>query len=749
MNKLISQFKLPLFLGIFILITSPFYAQEIVFSESPEDYQLYARDSSGKASVLFNGTVKGKPGFKVFTLKVYQDGTLYDTQKDTLKGNKISVSTKIHSGLHEFKFEFYIKKNNVDSLYFTADHVVCGDAYIITGQSNSHASSNLSTYSNPYCRSFGVKTGYESYKEEDEKVRWGLATGNLQGLNGVGGWFSKNPLGVGVWGMELMRFIVEKHQVPVCIINGGSGSSSIEQNMLYPEQSSLETSFGRLAYRVNEAGLKDKIKAIFWHQGESNSVKRESYEAYASNFEILLNDWKRVYTGLEEVYLFQLHQGCGRSKESYGSEIREVQNQIANKYEMVHIMSTMGVPGHDGCHFSYEGYLEFAKRIFPLVSRDFYGEKSDKAITPPKLLNTYYESPKQIRLTFDQPIFTELEKDVKGIKRFLKDQFFFSNTLNEDHVLVKVERLEHHENAVILFLEATSKFKYVSYLPSKYYEQTTDVYNGPWLFGSENNIGALSFHQQPISSSKDLVSNKQSTWNGYKMIDSTLNGANFKVVFPKKQNKNKDWIWRARFWGHEPQTDLALLEQGFHLAYIDVAGLFGSEQAIAVWDGFYEYVTKTYRLNPKVVLEGMSRGGLIIFNWGNRNAEKVACIYADAPVCDFKSWPAGKGSGEGSAKAWAGCLNTYGFSEEVALQFNGNPVNHMERIASFKVPILSVVGDVDVVVPVSENTALLQKRLISLGWDLSIIHKPEVGHHPHSLKDPKLIVDFILKHTGN
>jgi len=32
---------------------------------------------------------------------------------------------------------------------------------------------------------------------------------------------------------------------------------------------------------------------------------------------------------------------------------------------------------------------------------------------------------------------------------------------------------------------------------------------------------------------------------------------------------------------------------------------------------------------------------------------------------------------------------------------------------------------------------------------MKVLHKPGVGHHPHSLKDPKSIVDFILIHTGN
>lgn len=247
----------------------------------------------------------------------------------------------------------------------------------------------------------------------------------------------------------------------------------------------------------------------------------------------------------------------------------------------------------------------------------------------------------------------------------------------------------------------------------------------------------------------DKVKGKKNVFlaHGYEMLDSTLHGIPFKLVFPKKANEQRNWIWRARFWGHQPQTDLALLKKGFHVAYIDVAGLFGNEEAISRWDKFYEFLTKEYHLNDKVVLEGMSRGGLVVFNWANRNADKVACIYADAPVCDFKSWPAGKGSGKGAPNQWKTCLHRYGLSEVIALKYNGNPVDHLEYLASHKVPILSVVGETDEVVPVSENTALLEKRLKTLGWKMTIINKPGVGHHPHSLEDPKPIVDFILKHS--
>ena len=35
-----------------------------------------------------------------------------------------------------------------------------------------------------------------------------------------------------------------------------------------------------------------------------------------------------------------------------------------------------------------------------------------------------------------------------------------------------------------------------------------------------------------------------------------------------------------------------------------------------------------------------------------------------------------------------------------------------------------------------------------MGGTFKVIHKEKVGHHPHSLKDPAPLVDFVLKHTA-
>ena len=59
-----------------------------------------------------------------------------------------------------------------------------------------------------------------------------------------------------------------------------------------------------------------------------------------------------------------------------------------------------------------------------------------------------------------------------------------------------------------------------------------------------------------------------------------------------------------------------------------------------------------------------------------------------------------------------------------------------------------MVGDADSVVPVAENTAPFEAAMRRHGGNIQVIHKPGVGHHPHSLTDPGPIVRFILRATG-
>ncbi|MFA7005767.1 MAG: alpha/beta fold hydrolase [Verrucomicrobiia bacterium] len=240
---------------------------------------------------------------------------------------------------------------------------------------------------------------------------------------------------------------------------------------------------------------------------------------------------------------------------------------------------------------------------------------------------------------------------------------------------------------------------------------------------------------------------KKSLWNDCDRYDFVVDGRAGFVVAPKTAAPGKPWAWRTEFFGHEPQGDIALLGKGFHVAYYKVSDMYGAPQAIEWMRKFQDYVERQFGLAPRAVLEGFSRGGLYAFNYAATHPDKVAALYLDAPVLDIRSWPGGKGKGAGSKNCWEQCLRLFNLTEETAKNFKSSPLERIEPVAKAKIPILSVCGETDKVVPFDENTAILAKRYRELGGEIEVICKPNCDHHPHSLKDPTRIVNFILRHT--
>ena len=241
----------------------------------------------------------------------------------------------------------------------------------------------------------------------------------------------------------------------------------------------------------------------------------------------------------------------------------------------------------------------------------------------------------------------------------------------------------------------------------------------------------------------------KSQWNGYDRYDFEVGGKKALVVVPKTAAPGKPWVWHGEFFGHKPAPDVALLGRGFHIVYLSVPDMLGGPEAVRHWNTLHKELTEKYGLSKKVSLVGLSRGGLYCYNWAAANPDKVACIYGDAPVCDFKSWPGGKGKGKGSPRDWNLVLERWSFKDDAeALASKVNPVDNLEPLAKAGVPLLHVYGDADDVVPWDENTGVIADRYKKLGGSITLIAKPGVGHHPHGLDDPTPIIEFIAKHGG-
>ena len=243
---------------------------------------------------------------------------------------------------------------------------------------------------------------------------------------------------------------------------------------------------------------------------------------------------------------------------------------------------------------------------------------------------------------------------------------------------------------------------------------------------------------------------QRSDWFGFDRYDFQIAGKPVLVVVPQRAAPGNPWVWHGEFFGHKPNPDIALLGRGFHIVYMTVPDMLGCREAVEFWNAFYRELTGTYGFAKKVALVGLSRGGLYCYNWAAANPDKVACIYADAPVCDFKSWPGGKGKGKGSPSDWQLVLQRYHFSSEAeAIAYRRNPVDNLAPLAAEHVPLLHVYGDADDVVPWDENTGIVAERYRKLGGEITLIAKPGVGHHPHGLDDSTPIINFIWQHAAS
>ena len=109
----------------------------------------------------------------------------------------------------------------------------------------------------------------------------------------------------------------------------------------------------------------------------------------------------------------------------------------------------------------------------------------------------------------------------------------------------------------------------------------------------------------------------------------------------------------------------------------------------------------------------------------------------------------GKGRGKGSIEEWNNCLRIYDLDENSISDFKGMPIYNAGAVAAAGIPVLHVCGNADQIVPIEENSYLIEDIFQDQNSMFKLIEKEGIGHHPHSLKDPAPIVRFILQNTDS
>ncbi len=174
------------------------------------------------------------------------------------------------------------------------------------------------------------------------------------------------------------------------------------------------------------------------------------------------------------------------------------------------------------------------------------------------------------------------------------------------------------------------------------------------------------------------------------------------IVVPKVPAPGNPWSWRGCYWDHQPQTEVELLKRGFHIAYVEASATLKPGRT---WEAWYEFLAEKHGLSRKPCFVGMSRGGEYAYTWATTHPDKVSCIYADNP--------------------------------------GGNPEILMKlgELAANDVPLLHVCGSIDPIL--GKFTLAMENIYHQFGGRITVMIKEGRGHHPHSLRDPRPIADWI------
>ncbi|MEY4485347.1 MAG: hypothetical protein RL693_2799, partial [Verrucomicrobiota bacterium] len=434
----------------------------------------------GEGTLYYNGTLT-EAADTVF-LKVYADDKPYKLEVVKPAADRsYGFAVRLKPGLIKYRVEFGTNNGAQETVLHTVNDIVCGDAYLIDGQSNALA----------------TDTREESPPDTHEWVRsYGRPPANAKDAPGnlwcKPVWKARKgeKAELGWWGMELAKQLVESQKIPIFMINAAVGGTRIDQHQRsVTDPTDLSTLYGQMLWRVQRARLTHGIRGILWHQGENDQgadgpTGGYGWETYQPLFVEMCAGWKQDFPNVQRYYVFQIWpSACGMGgKNGSGDRLREKQRTLPQLFSRMSLMSTLGIRPPGGCHYPLEGWTQFARLIQPLIERDFYGKVPTISITPPNLRRVSFgdAANDRVLLEFDQPI-------VWGDA--LADQFYLDGEKD------KVQSGAVSGNVLTLKLKGASAAQTITYLKETSWSQDL-------LLTGVNGMAALTFCEVPIQPGK-------------------------------------------------------------------------------------------------------------------------------------------------------------------------------------------------------------------------------------------------------
>ena len=212
----------------------------------------------------------------------------------------------------------------------------------------------------------------------------------------------------------------------------------------------------------------------------------------------------------------------------------------------------------------------------------------------------------------------------------------------------------------------------------------------------------------------------------------------------KSPKEPMPWVWyaptlRGLPGGAEKWMFERFLKAGIAIAGIDVGESYGSPKGRALYSALHKHLVEKHGLAKQACLLARSRGGLMLYSWAAENPDKVRCITGIYPVCNIASYP-GLPRASGAYELTA---------EQLKAQLaKHNPIDRLAPLAKAKVPIFHIHGDMDRVVPLDKNSAMIKQRYDKLGGPMTLEMVEGQGHNMWlGWFQSQKLVDFVVKHA--
>lgn len=469
------------------------------FAKLPQDFQLYPRESTNLADVAIEGVTE-QADLTAVSIRVLRNGLAKNYVKIPLTFTagkaKFLTSFRITAELAEYDFEVFGFKGTDSSMVVRRKNVVAGDAFLVTGQSNSWIGPiDDLVYQGEWLRSFGLVQGSENYGPYNvADTLWSLPI---------------NRARVGPWAAEMGRLLIESEKIPISIINSGAGGSVIDWHLILDGNIKGPIDGGNIMYyKALKAGVLNKVKAILYRQGENEAADGGAPYLWGTKFNTLLGKYKKNFPAAQYVFAPQID--VYEYRNTYAAKLREDVRQAHTNNPYVKSFATVGTQGFDRIHYSNAGYRQTALEQSRLLGKFIYKQNKTIQIESPNIQRAYFLTASdrtKLFLEFEegQEMIAQLDTSIinlgGGIHSTKLEANLFSDSFNSVPLGKSISKIEAKGNIVILHFTQNYNQNIISYLPDftrDFMEVNQFAFAGPFI---KNKLGmrAFAFSAFPIT----------------------------------------------------------------------------------------------------------------------------------------------------------------------------------------------------------------------------------------------------------